>query len=111
MLEMSEPKRIDEAQAERQVRADELSELWTDLRTVTLRRDRYCLEDVAFVLSGLAESPPNGSLSAWRLTLGPSALPEPAMLIRRVLNGQDPERDPPLPRRRLRRRPLCLVPD
>jgi hypothetical protein len=26
-----------------------------------------------------------------------------------VLNGQDPEREPPLPRKRLKRRPLCLL--
>jgi hypothetical protein len=109
-LEISEPKRVDEAQLKREARAVELAELWTDLRTVTRRRDRYCLEDVAFVLSGLAEGPSNGSLSEWRLALGPRTVPEPAMLMRRVLNGQDPEREPPLPGRRLRRRPLCLVP-
>ena len=35
---------------------------------------------------------------------------DPALLIGRVLNGQDPERDPPLPARKIKRRPLCLVP-
>jgi len=110
-VELSEPPRVDDAQAQREARAEDFSELWTDLRTVTRRRDRYSLEDVAFVLSGLAEDPSNGSLSDWRLSLGPAAVPEPAMLIRRVLGGQDPEREPALPRRRLRRRPLCLMPN
>jgi hypothetical protein len=46
----------------------------------------------------------------WRLCLGDASIPEPAMLIRRVLNGQDPDRAPPLPRKELRRPPLCLLP-
>jgi hypothetical protein len=46
----------------------------------------------------------------WRLSLGDVSVPEPAMLIRRVLNGQDPDRAPPLPRKELRRPPLCLLP-
>jgi len=50
------------------------------------------------------------SPTAWRLALGETSLPEPAMLIRRVLNGQDPQREPPLPRKPLRRRPMCLLP-
>jgi hypothetical protein len=108
-LELPEPRRVDDAQLDRETRATEFTELWADLRTVSRRRGRYCLEDMAFVLGGLADGAPEASLHEWRLTMGESSLPEPAMLIRRVLNGQDPERDPPLPRKRLRRRPLCLV--
>jgi len=45
----------------------------------------------------------------WRLSLGEASVPEPALLFRRVLNGEDPERAPPLPRSTLKRRPLSLV--
>jgi hypothetical protein len=62
---------------------------------------------VAHVLRQLAEST---STTAWRLTPGDASVPEPAMLIRRVLNGQDPDRMPRLPRKELRRPPLCLLP-
>jgi hypothetical protein len=107
---LAEPPRIDEAQSIRDLSLSELTELWADLRTVSRRRNHYCLEDVPFVLGGLAEGASERTPAAWRLTLGESSVPDPAMLLRRVLNGQDPERPPPLPRKRLRRRPLCLVP-
>jgi hypothetical protein len=109
-FELAEPARIDEAQTIRDLSLAALSELWGDLRSVSRRRDRYCLEDLPFVLGGLAEGSSPGGQNAWRVMLGAASVPDPAMLIRRVLNGQDPERDPPLPRKRLRRRPLCLVP-
>ena len=48
--------------------------------------------------------------TGWRLALGEASIPEPALLIRRVLNGQDPDRKPRLPRKELRRGPLCLLP-
>jgi hypothetical protein len=48
--------------------------------------------------------------TAWRLLLGDPGVPEPAMLIRRVLNGEPPDRAPRLPRKELRRAPLCLLP-
>jgi len=105
-----EPAHIREAYAAREESPTWLAELWTDLSSVSRRRDRYCLEDSAFVLSGLAEGPPTGPSRAYRLVLGQPSVPDPAMLIRRVQNGQDPERDPPLPRKRLKRRPLCVLP-
>ncbi len=104
---LPEPRGIEQARAARQMSPAWLAELWSDLRTVSRRRDRYCLEDAAFVLSGVADAPERAT-SAWRLSLGEPSVPEPAMLIRRVLNGQDPEREPALPRKRLRRRPLAL---
>lgn len=107
-VDILEPSRIDEAQLRRQARSAELAELWADLRIICRRRDRYCLEDAAFVLGGLNESASRAS--RWRLALGGRSLPDPAMVLRRVQQGQDPERDPPLPRTRLMRRPLCFVP-
>src|SRR6266567_4472573 len=110
-VDVPEPAPIADAQLARDALKGELSELWADLHLVSRRRDRYCLEDAAFVLSGLADSPPQGALKkTWRLSLGERGIPEPAMLIRRILTAQDPEREPPLPRKRLTRRPLCLVP-
>jgi hypothetical protein len=109
-LDLAEPVRIEEAQAVREVSHAALVELWADLYTVSRRRDRYCLEDVPFVLGGVAEGASPGARSTWRVALGEASVPDPAMLIRRVLNGQDPERKPGLPRKRLRRRPLCLLP-
>jgi hypothetical protein len=104
-----EPLGIAEAQLARDALREELAELWADLHLVSRRRDRYCLEDTAFVLSGFRDNPREGALKTWRLSLGERAIPEPAMLIRRVLGSQDPEREPALPRKRLTRRPLCLV--
>jgi hypothetical protein len=106
-LELPEPMRLDEAPGWRERFATELAELWRDARRMSLRRRRACLDDLGYVLSRLPVDPP---LRPWRLSLGETGVPEPAMLIRRVLNGEDPERQPPLPRRRLKRRPLCLVP-
>jgi hypothetical protein len=109
-LQLPEARRVDEAQADREMRVAHLVELWADLRTVSRRRGRYCLEDMAFVLGAVADSAEGAPLREWRMTLGQTYVPDPVMLIRRVMNGQDPEREPVLPRKRLRRRPLCLVP-
>lgn len=109
-VDIAEPQRIDLALGERQARAAELSEMWADLRIICRRRDRYCLEDAAFVLGGFTDSGSDRSKAAWRLALGERSIPDPAMLLRRVQQGQDPERDPPLPRTKLTRRPLCLLP-
>jgi hypothetical protein len=105
-LELSEPRHVDEALVARSDRAAYFAEMWADARVVSRRRMRYSMEDVAFVLAG---APTSGRRSGWRVSLGEATIPDPAMLLRRVLNGQDPEREPPLPRRRLKRRPLCLI--
>jgi hypothetical protein len=108
-VEIQEPAHLEHAQAVRSANGAELSELWADLRIVSRRRGPYCLEDLSFVLSGPAEGAPKSALRPWRFSLGETSVPDPAMLVRRVLNGEDPEREPALPRTRLRRRPLCLV--
>jgi hypothetical protein len=105
-VEMCDVSGAEEAQSLRDAREPELCERWREMRQVSGRRSRHCVEDVAYVMSGLALA---GRPAVWRLAMGRASVPEPAMLIRRVLNAQDPEREPALPRRRLRRRPLCLL--
>jgi hypothetical protein len=112
-VEVAEPPRIAEAQAARARLLDLLRPRWAAMQRLGRRRARRGLDDVAAGLSGLAdclaaETPT--PRTDWRLTLGQKSVPDPSLLIRRVLNGQDPERDPRLPVRQLARRPLCLVP-
>jgi hypothetical protein len=107
-LQLSEVSGADEAQRLRDERLDDLCLQWREMRRVTRRRGPRCLEDLAFAAGRLAI---DGRAGAWRLVLGEASVPEPSMLIRRVLNSQEPEREPALPRRRLRRRPLCLLAD
>jgi hypothetical protein len=90
----------------REHHAANLCAIWNELRRLTRRRPSDALSAVALACSDL---PATGGEKAWHLMLGAASVPEPAMLIRRVLNGQDPERSPALPRKRLRRRPLCLL--
>jgi hypothetical protein len=83
-----------------------LCDLWVEMRRLARQRRADSLSGLALACADL---PLDGSPRAWQLTLGASSVPEPAMLIRRILNGEDPERLPSLPRKRLRRRPLCLL--
>jgi hypothetical protein len=111
-LEAAEPRRLDAAQADREGCAAHLGPCWRAARRIGRRlRTRAQLEDLACLLSRptavLGETNPT---RAWRLSLGDPWLPEPAMLLRRVLHGEDPEREPPLARKALNRRPLCLLP-
>jgi len=106
VTEFGEPSTTEQAQQFRDEHFSELCEQWGEMRQATRRRSPRSVADLAYALSGL---PVGGPLRPWRLSLGQPSVPEPAMLIRRVLNGQDPEREPALPRRRLRRRPLCLL--
>ena len=111
-LELAEPHRLEAAQAARQEFAPHLCKCWRAARRIgRRRRTRARVEALADILSSatavLAETNP---ARAWRLLLGEASLPEPAMLLRRVLSGEDPEREPPLPRMELKRRPLCLLP-
>jgi hypothetical protein len=110
-LEVAEPGRIDEAQAAREAAVNDLEPAWAAVRHLSRRRARRRLEDVGYALNSLAEALSHATEPrAWRLSLGEAAVPEPTLLIRRVLNGQDPERQPALPLKRVKRRPLCLVP-
>jgi hypothetical protein len=111
-LELAEPHRLDAAQAEREACVAHLRTCWRAARRIGRRlRARAQLEDLADVLSRpaavLGATNPTG---AWRLVLGDPWLPEPAMLLRRVLCGEDPEREPPLARKELNRRALCVLP-
>jgi hypothetical protein len=108
LVEAADIAAAQEARAEAQA---ELSGRWDAARALSRRRGRRRLVELADALHdasvalGLAGRP-----HAWRVSLGETSLPEPAALIRRVLNGQDPERLPALPRIRLRRRPVWLGP-
>jgi hypothetical protein len=106
VLEVASPSAIEAVSAWRQDNADRLCQLWTELRRISLRRPADCVGALALAAQDLPLDSPR---RAWQLALGTASLPEPAMLIRRILNGQDPERDPPLPRKRLKRRSLCLL--
>ena len=86
--------------------AGALCGLWEELRRLSRRRPADALNALALAC---ADVPLDGHARGWQLTLGAASVPEPGMLIRRILNGEDPERPPALPRRRLKRRPLCLV--
>ncbi len=90
-------------------RTDEWCGVWADAGAVSRRRSSDCTEDVAYTLGALRGLATGEKMMSWRVALGGRFVPEPAMLIRRVLFGEDPEREPALPRRRLRRRPLCLL--
>jgi hypothetical protein len=104
--ELSEMSSNEAAQQAREEHGLELCGRWRAMRGSARRRSRHCVDDLAYMMS---QMPRDGPLNVWRLTMGPASVPEPAMLIRRVLNGEDPEREPALSRRRLRRRPLCLL--
>ncbi len=90
-------------------RTDQLCDVWAEAGAVSRRRRRGCTEDVAYALGHLGAESVGDRSRTWRVVLGARFVPEPAMLIRRVLFGEDPERNPTLPRRRLRRRPLCVL--
>lgn len=109
-LEVGEPYRMDDAQIARDAVGAELGPRWAEIRHLSRRRARRSLDDVAYAIASLSEAlPPAAERRSWRLALGEASLPDPALLIRRVLNGQDPQRLPRLPRMPVRRRPLCLV--
>jgi len=85
---------------------EELCRLWNELRQLSRRRPSDAFGALALACGDL---PLDAGQQEWQLVLGSASVPEPAMLIRRILNGQDPERLPALARKRLRRRPLCLL--
>jgi len=98
-LEVAEPPRIDDAQAAREAVLGELGPRWAALRRLSRGRTRRRLDDVASALTSLGEVVLYATEQrSWRLALGETALPDPALLIRRVLNGQDDK--VPVPRHR-----------
>jgi hypothetical protein len=109
-LDVAEPRRIDEAQATRARVQLDLERAWADVRRLSRRRSRNRLDDIGFALTSIGDTLAHSTESrTWRLALGEASVPEPALLIRRVLNGEDPERVPALPRVKVKRRPLCLL--
>jgi hypothetical protein len=110
-LELIEQHCLDGAQAARDGALADLSSVWATSRRLTRRRGHRQLGAVGESLTSLAQSVrPQNQPTSWRLALGRTSLPDPALLIRRVLNGEDPARQPPLPEQKIRRRPLCLRP-
>ena len=84
---------------------------WADrLDAVVCSTRVEVLEALDVALTPRSTDGPITAPAGWRLALGEASIPEPAMLIRRVLNGEEPDRMPPLPRKQLRRRPVCVVP-
>jgi hypothetical protein len=109
-VDVAEPSRIDDAQATRAEGMATLEPAWASVRRLGRRRARNRLDDVGFAIARIAESLCYATTPrTWRLSLGEATLPDPALLIRRVLNGEDPERSPALPRTSVKRRPMCLV--
>ncbi|HET6320050.1 MAG TPA: hypothetical protein VFG86_26640, partial [Chloroflexota bacterium] len=79
-------------------------------RRLARRRQPFGLRELACALHGTARLVvPDAESVNWLLHLGNAHLPEPALLLRRVLNREDPSRQPQLPPTPLRRAPLCLV--
>jgi hypothetical protein len=108
-VELRSAKRVDASQDLREASLCTLKPEWDAARRASRRRSRAHLDDVTDALFTVSESLSDEPSSAWRLSLGATTVPEPPLLIRRILLGEDPERRPPLPRRKLRRRPLALV--
>lgn len=109
-LESPEPPDVGAAQALRGACAPLLTTCWRAARRTCRRRTPEHVDAVAYLLSDLSSLLGMTHPTApWRLRLGEASVPEPAMLIRRVLNGQHPDRPPRLPRKELRRPPLCLL--
>jgi hypothetical protein len=65
------------------------------------------LPHLACALHGVLKGPP---APRWQLVRGQARVADPALLLRRVLNDQDPCKSPPLPPTRLRRSPVFLLP-
>lgn len=105
-VDLAEPSRVDEAAELRALATDVLVEAWSAANRLGRRRKRTSVEDIAETLSAIAVCE---TRRTWRLSLGSASVPEPTLLIRRVLMGEDPERAPALPRRKLKRPILGLL--
>jgi hypothetical protein len=108
-LDLRGAARVEASQALREESLCALKPNWDAARQASRRRSRAHLDDVTDALASMSDSLDAHPLAPWRVSLGATGVPEPSLLLRRVLVGEDPERRPPLPPRRLRRRPLCVV--
>jgi hypothetical protein len=112
-VSLVEPARIEEAQTARLETLATLTDGWSEVRGLSRRRSARRLDDLACGLVDLADRLPieePARRRPWRLVLGSTSVPSPAFLIRRVLNGEDPDRPPALARQPLKRRVLALLP-
>jgi len=104
-IQCAQPVDADQAHAMRTADIAALGSAWAAARALSRRRSARHLAQVADTLSGLG----SGTTRQWYVVLGAASLPDPALLLRRVLNGADPHRQPGLPRTSLRRKALCLL--
>jgi hypothetical protein len=90
--------------------AEDLGNRWAHARRLARRRQPFGLPALACALHGTASLvAPGVETEPWQLHLGSAHLPEPALLLHRVLNRENPNRQPQPPSTPLRRAPLCLV--
>jgi hypothetical protein len=106
---IAELETIDLGCTTRKACAAELHTHWRIARRLSRGGSARSMHQLACCMERMAELV-EAEGATWKLGLGRADLPEPALLIRRVLTGENPQREPALPRRALRRRPLCLLP-
>ncbi len=104
-VSLPEPPELDETMRRRSALRTDLESRWAAARGLSRRRSTKRLPELACALRQIAP----GEAARWRLLLGEPRLADPALLLRRLLNRDDPFRQPDLPPTALRRRPLCLV--
>lgn len=106
-----EPAHLGHAVSARAAALDALEGAWSSARDASRRRVLRDVDEAADRLAGVASAwQVDGSPRPWHLSIGQGWVPEPTLLTRRILNGEDPERTPPLARRALRRRAMSLLP-
>lgn len=111
-LDVCEPAHLSEAVFARASTFATLENAWSSTRDASRRRVLRDVDEVADRLSVVASAwAVDASPRPWRLSIGRGWVPEPALITRRILNGEDPERTPPLVRRALRRRAMSFLPD
>jgi hypothetical protein len=79
--------------------------VWVALQRASRPRTSTALDAIASLL----ENTDGTERSLWRLRLAQHWLPEPSLLLARMLRGDCPDGPPALPRLRLRRSPLLLL--
>jgi hypothetical protein len=96
---------LEQALTTRKSAQPEQNALWSAARKHARRRSAHGLADLGCALERIAP----GDDQAFQLVLGETNLPDPALLLRRVLNDTEPHRHPALPKVPLKRRTLFLL--